>query len=56
VKAAPDSPGIRFHLAQALAKAGDKAKALSEIETLLATDSKFPQRAAALKMQQQLSK
>lgn len=56
VKAAPDSPGPRFHLAQALAKAGEKAQALSELKTLLATDSKFPQRAEAVKMQQQLSK
>jgi len=54
VAAAPQAHEIRFHLAQAWLKAGDKAKARSELERLLATDAKFPQRAEAMKLLNEL--
>ena len=56
VKAAPKVPEIRYHLAQAWLKAGDKSKARSELEALLSTDAKFPQRAEAEKLLDQLRK
>ena len=43
----PQNPEVRYHLAVALAKSGDKVKARKELETLLAGDQKFPQREAA---------
>jgi FimV-like protein len=38
---------MRFHLAAALAKSGDKAGARKDLEALLAGGKKFPQREAA---------
>jgi len=35
-------------------KAGDKAKARSELERLVASDAKFPQQAEAIKLLKQL--
>jgi len=54
VVAAPQAHEIRYHLAQAWLKAGDKAKARSELERLLASDAKFPQQAEAIKLLKQL--
>jgi len=54
VAAAPDAHEIRYHLAQAWLKAGDKSKARNELERLLATDAKFPQQAEANKLLKQL--
>jgi Flp pilus assembly protein TadD len=54
VTAAPKTLEIRYHLAQALAKSGDKAKARNELERLLSTDAKFPQQAEALALLKQL--
>ena len=54
VAAAPKAFEIRYHLAQALAKSGDKAKARNELERLLSTDAKFPQQAEALALLKQL--
>ena len=47
VAAAPNAPDIRYHLAQAWVKTGEKQKAHKELERLLATDVKFPQREEA---------
>ena len=55
IAAAPDAHEIRYHLAQAWLKAGDKVKARNELEGLLATDSKFPQRAEAMNLLKQLN-
>ncbi len=41
--AAPEARDIRFHLAQALAKSGDKSGARRELETVLAGDRPFAQ-------------
>ncbi len=38
-----DNPEIRYHLVQALVKAGDTARARSELKTLLASGRKFDQ-------------
>lgn len=38
-----ENPEIRFHLAQALAKAGDNTRARSELKVVLASGKKFPQ-------------
>jgi len=54
VAAAPNAHEIRYHLAQAWLKAGDKSKARSELERLLASDAKFPQRAEAANLLKQL--
>lgn len=43
VARAPEVAEIRYHLAVALWRAGDKAEARKEIERLLATGKKFPQ-------------
>lgn len=43
----PQNPEMRFHLAAALAKSGDKAGARKDLEALLAGGKKFPQREAA---------
>ena len=50
VAAAPNAPEIRYHLAQAWLKAGDKPKARRELETLLASGVPFPQQAEARKL------
>jgi putative PEP-CTERM system TPR-repeat lipoprotein len=54
VAGAPQAHEIRYHLAQAWLKAGDKSKARSELEQLLATDAKFPQQAEAMNLLKQL--
>ena len=56
VTAAPKAPEIRYHLAQAWLKAGDKSKARDELERLLATHAGFPQQAEAEKLLEQLRK
>ncbi|MGE5028113.1 MAG: XrtA/PEP-CTERM system TPR-repeat protein PrsT [Betaproteobacteria bacterium] len=50
----PQNPEIRFHLASALAKSGDKASARKDLEALLAGGQKFPQREAAQALLDQL--
>jgi putative PEP-CTERM system TPR-repeat lipoprotein len=50
----PQNPEVRYHLAVALAKSGDKVKARKELETLLAGDQKFPQREAAQALLKQI--
>ena len=54
VAAAPNAHEIRYHLAQAWLKVGDKSKARSELERVLASDAKFPQQAEAMKLLKQL--
>ena len=48
---APDNPDIRYHLAAALAKAGDKKRAKEELSSILQSDRQFSERAAALALQ-----
>ena len=43
----PDSPDIRYHLAMALAKTGEREQARLLLEVLLAKGGEFPQRAQA---------
>ena len=50
----PQSPGIQYHRAAALAKAGDKKRARRELETLLAKHPKFAQRSQAEALLNQL--
>ena len=50
----PRNSYIRYHLAAALAKSGDKPKARKELEGLLAADPQFPQREAARALLKQL--
>ena len=50
----PDNPDIRYHLAAALAKAGDKKRAKEELSTILQSDKQFSERAAALALQKEL--
>ena len=54
VAAAPDKQIIRFHLAQALLKSGEKAKARAELERIESTGTKFPQEAEAMSLLRQL--
>jgi Flp pilus assembly protein TadD len=51
---APASTEIRYHLAVALAKSGDKARARKEVEQLLANNKTFPQREDTLALLKQL--
>jgi len=51
---APKNAEIRYHLAAALAKSGEKARARRELEKLLATTQQFPQREAAQTLLRQL--
>ena len=53
VAAAPKQPEMRFHLAQAWMKAGDKAKARSELELLLSGEGNFPEKGEAQKLLKQ---
>ncbi len=53
---APKSTRIRFHLASALAKAGDKTQAKRELERLLAGDARFDDAGEARSLLGQLSK
>lgn len=46
----PNSPEIQWHLAAALAKNGDRAKARQELERLLERGQKFPQESEARKL------
>ena len=54
VAAAPKAQEIRFHLAQGLIKAGDKAKAREELERIQANGTKFPQATEANALLKQL--
>ncbi len=51
---APRNTEIRYHLAAALAKSGEKAKARKELENLLESTQQFPQREAARTLLNQL--
>jgi len=51
---APKNTEIRYHLAAALAKSGEKAKARKELENLLEGSQQFPQREAAQTLLKQL--
>ncbi len=51
---APQVPEIRYHLAVAFAKSGNKAKARKELENLLQGEAKFAQREAAEQLLKQL--
>ena len=51
---APKNPEIRYHLAAAQAKTGDKINARKELEALLASEQAFPDRAAAQALLTQL--
>jgi len=56
-KGVADSPShhdLRFHLAQALAKSGDKPKAIEQLVILLGSKDKFPREAEAVAMLNQL--
>lgn len=50
----PKNPEIRYHLAAARAKSGDKVNARKELEALLANGEAFPQRDAAQALLKQL--
>ena len=54
VAADPRDAQIRYHLAVALAKSGDKRQARKELESLLAGERAFPEREAAERMLKQL--
>jgi len=47
---APSHRELRFHFAQALAKSGDKPKAIEQLVILLGSGGKFPQEAEAISM------
>jgi putative PEP-CTERM system TPR-repeat lipoprotein len=47
IKAAPDAPDIRYHMAAALAKSGQKNLAIRELETALASKAIFTERKEA---------
>jgi predicted Zn-dependent protease len=53
---APDAAEIHWHLASAYAKSGDRARAKSELERLLASGMAFPQEQEARKLLGQLGK
>ncbi|HEV2007590.1 MAG TPA: XrtA/PEP-CTERM system TPR-repeat protein PrsT, partial [Burkholderiales bacterium] len=54
VDTAPNAFDIRYHLAQALAKSGDKAQAITQLESIVAAGAKFSQTAEALALLNQL--
>jgi len=54
VAAAPDALMIRYHLAQGLAKSGDRAQAITHLERIVAAGAKFPQAPEALARLNQL--
>ena len=56
VSGLPNSPDIRYHLAVALAKAGDKAAAKQELSQALKTDKAFSERSSAEALQKKLDK
>ena len=51
---APNAHDIRYHLAHALAKSGEKAQAIAHLERIAAADGKFPEQADALALLKQL--
>ena len=51
---APDAAEIQYHLAAAFARSGDRARAQSELERLLASGMAFPQEQEARALLQQL--
>jgi putative PEP-CTERM system TPR-repeat lipoprotein len=51
---APQHPSIHYHLAAALAKTGDRAKARTELDRLLARGTSFPEEQDARKLFEQL--
>jgi predicted Zn-dependent protease len=56
-KAVADTPGnreIRYHLAQALAKSGEKAKAIGQLEIVVGAGTRFAQETDALALLKQL--
>ncbi len=52
---APDEPAIRYHLAMALAKSGDKAAAKLEVQAALASERPFAERLEAQRLLRELS-
>ncbi|MEJ7668044.1 MAG: XrtA/PEP-CTERM system TPR-repeat protein PrsT [Casimicrobiaceae bacterium] len=50
----PKGTEVQYHLAAALAKSGDKGQARKVLESLLASEQKFPQREAAQALLKQL--
>ncbi|MDP1683476.1 MAG: PEP-CTERM system TPR-repeat protein PrsT [Burkholderiales bacterium] len=51
---APDAAEIQYHLAVAFAKTGDRGRALSELDRLLASGAAFPQEQEARALRKQL--
>ena len=51
---APDAAEIQFHLAAAYAQSGNRARAISELDRLLASGTAFPQEAEARTLLKQL--
>jgi len=51
---APDNAEIQYHLAVALFKTGDRARAQGELERLLASGARFPQEQEARTLLDQL--
>jgi len=54
LKLVPSNPEIRWHLATALDKAGDKQEAMAELDRLLTSQIAFPQETQARALLQQL--
>ena len=54
VAAVPDAPLIRYHLAQALLKTGEKARARAELERIESKEYRFAEQAEAMKLLKQL--
>lgn len=54
VSLAPDAQEIRYHLAQAWLKAGDRVKARDELERILSGGAKFPQEQEATQLLKEL--
>ena len=52
---APQDPSIRYHLAQALAKTGNRVEARSEVQAALKAGSAFPESAQAKQLLQELN-
>ena len=50
----PENGDIRYHLAAALAKAGDQTRARNELDTLLESGKDFPEKSAAQALYQVL--
>ncbi|HVO90542.1 MAG TPA: XrtA/PEP-CTERM system TPR-repeat protein PrsT [Casimicrobiaceae bacterium] len=54
VAASPDNASLRYHLAVALARSGDKANARKELDTVLAGNRAFAERDAARRLRDEL--